>query len=149
MDKAKSMIPQYHLHEGWREVIDWTQNNGVEIAILSSASGDLIGKALNHFNIPCAAIIGFQPYIEKPNTILGNMLQSKLNIRHEQIIYVGNSKADEVQSRASQFRFIGTTWLNSDTEYFKEKGVPTVDNPKELISIMEDAGWTNSASKPL
>lgn len=147
MDKAKSMIPQYHLLEGWREVIDWTQNNGVEIAILSSASGDLIGKALNHFNIPCAAIIGFQPYIEKPNTILGNMLQSKLNIRHEQIIYVGNSKADEVQSRASQFKFIGTTWLNSDVDYFKEKGVPTVDNPKELISIMEDAGWTNSAPK--
>lgn len=149
MDKAKSMIPQYHLHEGWREVIDWTQNNGVEIAILSSASGDLIGKALNHFNIPCSAIVGFQPYIEKPNTILGNMLQSKLNIRHEQIIYVGNSKADEVQSRASQFKFIGTTWLNSDVDYFKEKGIQTIDNPKELIPIMEEAGWTDSASKPL
>lgn len=141
MDKAKSMIPQYHLYEGWQEVIDWTQNNGVEIAILSSASGDLIEKALNHFNIPCAAVIGFQPYIEKPNTILGNMLQERLHIRHEQIIYVGNSKSDEVQSRASQFRFIGTTWLNSDTGYFKEKGVQTVDNPKELIPIMEEAGW--------
>lgn len=141
MDKAKEMIPQYRLYEGWQDVIDWVKNNGVKIAILSAASSKLIEDAMMHFSVPCAAIIGYQPYIEKPNAILGNMLQERLNVRHEQIIYVGNSKSDETQARASQFRFIGATWSSRDADYFTEQGVQTISNPKELIAIMEDAGW--------
>lgn len=137
MDKAMAMIPDYKLYDGWQEVIDWTKKNGVKIGILSAASGKLIEKALKYFQIPYSAIIGYQPYIEKPNTILGNMLQERLNIRHEQIIYVGNSKSDETQARASQFRFIGVTWSSRDADYFTEQGVQTISNPKELIAIME------------
>ena len=140
--KAREMIPQYRLYDGWREVIDWTQKNGVKIAILSSASGKLIEKAMQHFNIPCAAIIGYQPYMEKPNTILGNMLQERLNIRHEQIIYVGNSNTDETQARASQFRFFGATWGSYDADYFTENGIQTIGNPKDIIPILEEAGWS-------
>ena len=141
MKKAMEMIPQYRLYDGWQEVIDWTQQNGVKIAVLSAASGKLIETALQHFNIPCAAIVGYQPYIEKPNTILGNMLQERLNIRHEQIFYVGNSDKDEIQARASQFRFFGATWGRADKSYFTEKGIQTISNPKELIAVMRDAGW--------
>jgi len=141
MDKAMEMVPEYKLYDGWQDVIDWTKDNGVKIAILSAASSKLIENAMRHFRIPCATIVGFQPYIEKPNTILGNMLQERLNIRHEQIIYVGNSKSDETQARASQFRFIGATWGSHEGNYFAEKGIQAAGNPKELIAIMEDAGW--------
>ena len=141
MDKAKEMIPEYKLYDGWQEVIDWTKDNGVKIAVLSAASSKLIEDAMLHFHIPCATIVGFQPYMEKPNTILGNMLQERLGIRHEQIFYVGNSKSDEIQARASQFRFIGATWSSHDADYFTEKGVQTVGNPKELIAGMKNAGW--------
>lgn len=147
IEKAMEMVPEYKLYGGWQEVFDWTQQNRVKIAILSTASSSLIEKAVQHFHIPCAAIVGFQPYIEKPNAILGNMLQERLNIRHEQIIYVGNSKSDETQARASLFRFLGATWGSKDMEYFTEKGVETISNPKELIPIMEEAGWI--ASKPI
>ena len=141
MEKATEMIPQYRLYDGWRDVIEWTKKNGVKIAILSAASGKLIEKAMRHFNIPCAAIVGYQPYMEKPNTILGNMLQEKLNIRKEQIIYVGNSDKDETQARASQFRFIGATWHTNHKGYFTEKGIQTISTPGELIPIMEETGW--------
>ena len=42
----------------------------------------------------------------------------KLNIREQQIIYVGNSDKDETQARASQFRFVGTTWHTNNKNYF-------------------------------
>ena len=141
LDKAMGKIPEYKLYDGWRDVIDWTKKNGVKIAILSSASRRLIKEAIQHFSVPCAAIIGYQPYMEKPNTILGNMLQERLGIRHSQIIYVGNSKSDETQARASQFRFLGATWGSHDTDYFTEKGVQTVNTPKEIIPVLEAAGW--------
>lgn len=144
MDKAMEKIPEYKLYDGWQDVFDWTKKNGVKIGILSSASGKLIETALKHFKIPHSAIVGYQPYIEKPNTILGNMLMGKLNVRQEQIIYVGNSKWDETQARASQFRFIGATWHTNHKDYFAEKGIQTVSTPRDIIPIMQDAGWTVS-----
>ena len=144
MEKAFEMIPQYRLFEGWQEVFDWTKKNGVKIAILSGASSELIEAALKHFKIQYDAIIGYQPYIAKPNTILGNMLQERLNIRHEQIILVGDSKDDDIQARASQFRFVGAIWHSNHTDYFNEKGIQTVSNPKELIAIMKDDGWESA-----
>ena len=147
MEKAFELIPQYRLYDGWQEVFDWAKKYGVKVAVLSAASGKLIEATFKHFKLPCAAIVGYQPYIEKPNTILGNMLQEKLNIRHEQIIYVGNSEKDDKQARASQFRFIGAIWHTNHKDYFDERGVQTVSNPKELISIMEEAGWANPVRK--
>ncbi len=141
MEKAFEMIPQYRLYDGWRDVFKWTKKNGVKIAVLSAASGKLIEAAIKHHKLPCNAVVGYQPYLEKPNPILGNMLMEKLNIRNEQIIYVGNSKSDETQARASQFRFIGATWHTNHEDYFREKGIQTISNPQELIAIMEDAGW--------
>lgn len=142
MEKAMAMIPEYRLYDGWQDVIDWAKKNGVKIGILSAASGKLIEKALKHFQIPHSAIIGYQPYIEKPNTILGNMLMEKLNVRQKQIIYVGNSERDEVQARASQFRFLGATWHSNHEDYFTEKGIQTISSPRDIIPIMEEAGWT-------
>ena len=66
----------------------------------------------------------------------------KLNIREQQIIYVGNSDKDETQARASQFRFVGTTWHTNNKNYFAEKGVQTVSNPRDIIPVMKEAGWT-------
>ena len=145
MEKAMQMIPEYKLYDGWQEVIDWAKRNGVKISILSAASGKLIEKALKHFHIPYSAIVGYQPYIEKPNPILGNMLMEKLNVRQEQIIYVGNSEQDEIQARASQLKFCGAIWNSRDKEYFKKMGVKTINNPRELIPIMEEAGWTKKS----
>ena len=88
--------------------------------------------------------MGYAP--EKPDAILGNMLQDKLNIRHDQIIYVGNSAKDETQARASQFWFIGAVWHSQDTDYFTQKGVQTVNKPIDLIPIMEQAGWRKADS---
>ena len=72
------------------------------------------------------------------------MLMEKLNVRQEQIIYVGNSERDEIQARASQFRFVGATWHTNHEGYFAEKGVKTVSNTRELIAIMEEAGFSSS-----
>ena len=150
MEKAFEMIPQYKLYDGWQDVFDWTKKNGVKVAVLSGASRNLIEAAFEHFKLPCDAVIGYQPYIEKPNPILGNMLMEKLNIRESQIFFVGDAEDDDKQARGSQFRFFGATWgTNSQVDYFKERGLQTIGNPKELIPIMEEAGWTKPKPKIL
>lgn len=147
MDKAFELMPQYKLYDGWRDVFEWTKKHGVKVAVLSAASGKLIEAAFKHFKLPCDAVIGFQPYIEKPNPILGNMLMERLNIREKQILYVGNSEKDDKQARCSMFRFLGATWHTRHEDYFKERGIQTISNPKEIIPLMEEAGWATKKRK--
>lgn len=70
------------------------------------------------------------------------MLMERLNIPESQIILVGDTCEDDKQARGCQFKFVGATWSeNSHKDYFSERGIQTVSNPKELIPIMEEAGW--------
>lgn len=137
MDKAFELIPEYKLYEGFEEVFEWCKNNRTKIAILSGASKNLIETTFAHFKIPYDVIIGYQPYIEKPNPILGNMLMEKLNIREEQIVYVGDSLMDDVQARSSKFRFYGSTWSGRENNLFESKGIQTINSPTDIIPILE------------
>lgn len=137
MDKAFELIPEYKLYEGFEEVFEWCKNNRTKIAILSGASKNLIETTFAHFKIPYDVIIGYQPYIEKPNPILGNMLMEKLNIREEQIVYVGDSLIDDVQARSSKFRFYGSTWSGRENNLFESKGIQTINSPTDIIPILE------------
>ena len=137
MDKAFELIPEYKLYEGFEEVFEWCKNNRTKIAILSGASKNLIEITFAHFKVPYDVIIGYQPYIEKPNPILGNMLMEKLNIREEQIVYVGDSLMDDVQARSSKFRFYGSTWSGRENNLFETKGIQTINSPTDIIPILE------------
>ena len=137
MDKAFELIPEYKLYEGFEEVFEWCKNNRTKIAILSGASKNLIETTFSHFKIPYDVIIGYQPYIEKPNPILGNMLMEKLNIREEQIVYVGDSLMDDVQARSSKFRFYGSTWSGRENNLFESKGIQAINSPTDIIPILE------------
>lgn len=150
MDKAFELIPEYKLYEGFEEVFEWCKNNRTKIAILSGASKNLIETTFAHFKIPYDVIIGYQPYIEKPNPILGNMLMEKLNIREEQIVYVGDSLMDDVQARSSKFRFYGSTWSGRENNLFESKGIQTINSPTDIIPILESIAIEEpSEAKPV
>lgn len=137
LNKAFELIPEYKLYSGWREVFDWCVKNSVKIGVISEASRKLIETAFAHFSIPYDVVIGWQQYIDKPNPILGNQLMSKLNIREEQIVYIGDSLMDDVQARCSKFRFYGAVWNDPDNEPFTSKGIPIIKHPMEIIKVLE------------
>jgi HAD superfamily hydrolase (TIGR01549 family) len=139
LKKAQELIPEYKLYDGWREVFEWCKKNDIKIGVISEASRELIvEKAFKHFDIPFDYVVGARPYIGKPNPILGNILMGKLNIREEQMVYVGDSLDDEIQARSSKLLFYGATWHNPKEEPFTAKGVQTISDPREIIKILEN-----------
>jgi HAD superfamily hydrolase (TIGR01549 family) len=139
LEKAQELIPEYKLYDGWREVFEWCKKNDIKIGVISEASRELIvEKAFKHFDIPFDYVVGARPYIGKPNPILGNILMRKLNIREEQMVYVGDSLDDEIQARSSKLLFYGATWHNPKEEPFTAKGVQTISDPREIIKILEN-----------
>lgn len=139
LKKAQELIPEYKLYDGWREVFEWCKKNDIKIGVISEASRELIvEKAFKHFDIPFDYVVGARPYIGKPNPILGNILMGKLNIREEQMVYVGDSLDDEIQARSSKLLFYGATWHNPEEEPFTAKGIQTISDPREIIKILEN-----------
>ena len=69
---------------------------------------------------------------------VGNILMGKLNIREEQIVYVGDSLNDDIQARSCKLKFYGCTWHNPKEEPFTAKGIQTISNPREIIQILEN-----------
>ena len=137
MEKAFEMVPNYKLYEGMRELLEYCRENNIKIGVLSVASRKLIEKAFEHFGLPCDGVVGFQLYIGMPDPVLGNRLMTKLNVREDQIVYVGASELAEVQARCSKFDFYGATWHNPEEEPFSAKGVKTVSSPLELIGVLK------------
>ena len=137
MEKAFEMVPNYKLYEGMRELLEYCRENKIKIGVLSVASRKLIEKAFEHFGLPCDGVVGFQLYIGMPDPFLGNRLMTKLNVREDQIVYVGASELAEVQARCSKFDFYGATWHNPEEEPFSAKGVKTVSSPLELIGVLK------------
>lgn len=136
MEKAFEMIPEYKLYEGMRKVFEYCRENKIKIGVLSSASRALIEKALEHFGLPCDAVVGFQLYIGMPDAILGNRLMTKLNVREDQIVYIGASEVAETQARCSKFDFYGAAWHNPANEPFTAKGAKVLGSPLDIIGVL-------------
>ena len=140
-----SLIPQCKLYDGWNEVFTWAKANNVKIGIISGAKRGLIERTLQYFNIHADFIIGYQQFIGKPNAILGNRMMSHLNIREEQILYVGNCDIDDKQARCNKWRFALAGWGASDIDSFKNRGINVLNSPRDIISLL---GGGSTASTP-
>ena len=134
--KIYSLIPQYKLYDGWKEVFEFAKENNIKIGIISAASSELIKRTIEHFRLPIEVIIGYQQYIEKPNPILGNMVMEKLNVREKQILYVGDSLDDDKQARSSMMKFVGAVWDSEYEEELREK-CDVIENPREIIPLLQ------------
>jgi phosphoglycolate phosphatase-like HAD superfamily hydrolase len=119
-----------------RKVFEYCRENKIKIGVLSSASRALIEKALEHFGLPCDAVVGFQLYIGMPDAILGNRLMTKLNVREDQIVHIGASEVAETQARCSKFDFYGAACHNPANEPFTAKGVKVLGSPLDIIGVL-------------
>ena len=135
-DKIFSLIPEYKLYDGWDKVFKWIKANNIKVGILSSASRELIEKTCRYHNINIDAIVGYQPYIQKPNPILGNMILGQLNVREKQVVFIGDSLEDEVQARCCQMKFYGAGWDTTEKDKLQKKST-VLGHPTEIIKILK------------
>ena len=110
----------------------YIQRKDISLAIVSAAKAELIEKTLTHFGIEYGAIVGYQRYIKKPSPRLMEMALKKLNLRPDEVIYIGDSKEDEELSRNSGVQFFGALWDSNDGDYLLAQG-PILNRPDEIL----------------
>lgn len=113
-----SVIPQYRLYDGWREVFAWAKENSIKIAIVSTAQGELIRRTLEHFNLSCDTVIGWNLYHKKPSGKLVDIAVEKMGVNKENVISIGDSIVDKQMSDNGGVKFYGALWDSKDVENF-------------------------------
>lgn len=125
----KEYIPKYKLHDGWREVFEWADANGVLIGVLGKAKTDLVRRTFEANGIRYNAI----EYASNANRQHGYDIIDGLKVRPEQVLcYISASKQGVKQAKESGFRFFAATWGTTDTKCFN--GNETITTPINIIT---------------
>lgn len=126
------------LYEGFKEVFKTLHQNGIKIGIASSKMKkqyeiDFIPTGLNTY-IDCA-VLAEDTLLHKPNPdplLLGAKL---LNLNPENIIYVGDTIADEAASKSAGMKFALASWGAFNLSEFNPDFI--LNKPQDIIKLME------------
>ena len=132
-DEVHSVIPQYHLYDGWRDVFAWCKANNIKIGIVSTAKTELINRTLTHFDIECDAVVGWQLFHRKPSAKLVEMILKKLNVKCDEVISIGDSIIDKQMSDNGGVRFIGAIWDSEDIDELQS--CVCITTPSDIMTV--------------
>ena len=152
-------IPNYTLYDGWREVFKYAQENGVKIIVISRAKGEIIKRALKHYDLHCDVVIGggVWGHPKKTSKNSGKLIDIALqeigcqDMPKSQIISIGDSVTDKNMSDNAGVKFYGAIWDCEKEESYAElsKG-DTIQSPLEVISLLKDISIEEpSETKPV
>lgn len=139
----KEYIPKYKLHDGWREVFEWADANGVLIGVLGKAKTDLVRRTFEANGIRYNAI----EYASNASRQHGYDIIDGLKVRPEQVLcYISGSKQGVKQAKESGFRFLAATWDAKDIDALKNE--QTISSPAEIIDALNNLSIKKPAATP-
>ena len=139
-------IPNYTLYEGWREVFKYCQESDIKVIIISQAKGELIKRALKHFDLHYDIVIGggLWGYPKKTSANSGKLIDIALksigceDIDKNQILSIGDSTTDRNMSENAGVHFYGAVWDCEKADSLPEllKG-NTIRKPIQIIDLLQ------------
>ena len=115
------------------DTINQLRANHVKVGIVSSASSDLINRALEHFGIEVDVVIGYRQFYEVPNPLLINFAMEKLFVMKENTIYIGCNDNDEKMGRGASIRYFNASWDKAHITFTKGE---ELDVPNDILTII-------------
>ena len=55
-DKIYSLIPQFEMYPGWKEVMTWLKENNIKFAVVSQSTRGILSRTFKHFGIEPAYV---------------------------------------------------------------------------------------------
>ena len=129
-------------YEGIRDLLNELNSLGVKIAV-NSNKGDAFTKNLISKIFPdnaFVAVIGQREGIpKKPDPYTNMEILGKMNLKNDEVLYVGDSQPDMKTAINSKLRAIGVSWGFRTVEELKEAGADNiVYHPEEILRIVKE-----------
>ena len=130
---------QSQVYPGIREMLTGLAQRGLDLAVLSNKPDDWACDFIKHFlpEIPFLAVRGACPGVpHKPDPTSALDLAALMNVRPEQILFVGDSAVDIHTARNAGMRSAGVCWGFRPEEELRAAGADALlHSPEELLGL--------------
>lgn len=127
-------------YSGIIELLDALKSSQIKLSVLSNKEDKLTKKVVsallpNYFETVDGLTIEAH---KKPNPIKAIEISNRLNIKPEDIIYVGDTDVDMQTANNANFFAVGVSWgFRSKEELIANGAKLVIDHPLELLNILE------------
>lgn len=128
-------------YEGIYEVLGYLKEKNYRVAILSNKPDSFTKEMADFFfpNFPFLKVLGARPQIpKKPHPKAIYEIISLSNLEKENWSMVGDTFIDICTAKNAKILPIGVLWGFRPDEILKEKNVLNINQPKDIISILNN-----------
>lgn len=133
-----SLIPNFTLYDGLEEVFSFIRQNGIKVAIVSTAPRSYLERVCQHFDIPADAILGYHD-CGKIKPAPDGMLRAleAIGSSANNTVSFGDRAIDIQASNSAGIKSVACLW-GSKERYALAAVNPddTILYPKEIIEII-------------
>lgn len=133
-----SLIPQFRLYTGLRQVFDYIEANEIYVSIVSTSPSVYVKKVCEHFAIPYNHIVGYHDAKPiKPHPAPMWKALELLGVRPENSISYGDRSIDIFSSRSAGIKSVGCYWGTKDCSDL-DRSLPDIKlyKPSEIINTL-------------
>ena len=127
-------------YEGIKELIDSLIEKGYKVGVNSNKNNDYTLHLIKlHFpNMNLEYVTGVKPGDKiKPDPTNVNGIINKMELKNDEILYVGDSPTDYQTSKNANLKFVGVSWGYRTKEQIHNAGADIViDNASEILNLL-------------
>ncbi|MEA1973404.1 MAG: HAD family hydrolase [Candidatus Cloacimonadota bacterium] len=130
------------IYDGISDLIDYINSQELKLAILSNKPDNFTKKTIDYFfdGIEFDAVWGKkEKYLLKPNPESALAMIRELEVKSEEVLYVGDTKIDMKTANNCGFCSVGVLWGFRTENELQENGADyIVNSPSDIIEIIKE-----------
>ncbi len=138
-DYSKNCTVNSYLYDGVYDVLKKLNELNVPVAINTNKAQDLTDKIVKHFlgDVEFVDVIGDRfDDLKKPNPHYPLQIMEKMNLKPEEVLFVGDSNVDMMTAKTAGFKAFGVLWGFRSKEELLESGADQViDDVHEILKL--------------
>lgn len=131
-----------HPYDGIPEILDELTKKGIKIGINSNKRNDYTNQLVDKFfkNIPFVKVYGERKEVpKKPDPTTALEIADSMGLKHQEILYIGDSKTDILTAKNAGMDSVGVLWgFRSYEELTKYNASYTVKSPYNILDIVSN-----------
>ena len=142
LDYRDNCLVETRLYPGIEPLLYHLQELGLKMAVFSNKADDLTQIIVQSLmpGIRFSMIVGARPdYPKKPDPSGAQMISNFLDIKPEQIIYIGDSDVDMLTARGARMLAVGVLWgFRTKEELLLNGADHLLNDPSELPGLLDN-----------
>lgn len=137
---AERYLNKTRPYDGIKDLLNILNKNGIKLGVNSNKKDEYTKSIINKFfnDIPFVKVYGERDGIQnKPNPTTALEIAKSMNLKAEEIVFIGDSKTDILTAKNAHMDSIGVLWGFRDREELSEAHAKYIaSNWKEILDIV-------------